>query len=138
MLDYHTHASKESMFNTPPVFAIYVSYLTLKWLKRIGGVTAIQKINEAKGALLYGEIDSNPLFKGTTAVEDRSLMNPTFVMTKPELENAFLHFAEERGCVGIQGHRSVGGFRTSLYNALPLSSVEHLVGVMQDFSKKHA
>jgi phosphoserine aminotransferase len=138
MLDYKTHIDKESMFNTPPVFAIYLSYLTLKWVKKLGGVTAMQKRNEEKARTLYAEVDRNPLFTGTTAVEDRSIMNPTFVMTKPEMEDEFLRVAEEAGISGIQGHRSVGGFRTSLYNALPIESVNHLVGVMQEFAKKHA
>jgi phosphoserine aminotransferase len=138
MLDYKTHIDKESMFNTPPVFAIYLSYLTLKWVKKMGGVAGMQKINEEKAKVLYDEIDRNPLFTGTTAVEDRSLMNPTFVMTKPEMEAEFLKVAEEAGLSGIQGHRSVGGFRTSLYNAMPKSSVEYLVGIMQEFAKKHS
>ncbi len=138
MLDYQIHIDKESMFNTPPVFAIYLSYLTLKWVKSVGGVEEMARRNEEKGRVLYGEIDSNPLFQGTTAVEDRSLMNPTFVMTKPDLEGDFLKFAEEQGLSGILGHRSVGGFRTSTYNAMPIESVQHLVWVMQEFSKKHA
>ncbi|MGZ5244921.1 MAG: 3-phosphoserine/phosphohydroxythreonine transaminase, partial [Bacteroidia bacterium] len=138
MLDYQIHIDKESMFNTPPVFAIYLSYLTLKWVKSVGGVEEMSRRNEEKGRVLYGEIDSNPLFKGTTAVEDRSLMNPTFVMTNPEMENDFAKFAEEHGLNGIMGHRSVGGFRTSTYNAMPLESVQFLVWVMQEFSKKYA
>jgi phosphoserine aminotransferase len=138
MLDYNTHIKGESMFNTPPVFAIYLSYLTLKWVKKMGGVEAMQKRNEEKGKVLYGEIDRNTLFQGTTAIEDRSLMNPTFVMTKPELEKEFLKFSEANNIVGIKGHRSVGGFRTSTYNALSLDSVNHLVNVMQEFEKKYA
>ena len=138
MLDYSTHIKGESMFNTPPVFAIYLSYLTLKWVKKMGGVEAMEKRNREKGAVLYAEVDRNSLFQGTTAIEDRSLMNPTFVMTKPELEKEFLKFSEENNIVGIKGHRSVGGFRTSTYNALPLESVQHLVHTMQEFEKKYA
>jgi len=138
MLDYNTHIKGESMFNTPPVFAIYLSYLTLKWVKKMGGVKAMEIRNEEKGRVLYAEIDRNSLFQGTTAIEDRSLMNPTFVMTRPELEKEFLKFAEERHIEGIKGHRSVGGFRTSTYNALPLESVQFLVDTMQEFEKKHA
>ncbi len=138
MMDYNVHIKGESMFNTPPVFAIYLSYLTLKWVKKMGGVTAMEKRNKEKGALLYGEVDRNSLFQGTTAVEDRSLMNPTFIMTKPELEKDFLKFAEERHIVGIKGHRSVGGFRTSTYNALPLESVQFLVDTMKEFEQKHS
>jgi phosphoserine aminotransferase len=138
MLDYSTHIKGESMFNTPPVFAIYLSYLTLKWVKKMGGVSAMQTRNEEKGKVLYAEIDRNTMFQGTTAKEDRSLMNPTFVMTKPELEKEFLKFTEENNIVGIKGHRSVGGFRTSTYNALPIESVQHLVHIMQEFEKKHA
>lgn len=136
MLDYRTHIDKESMYNTPPVFAIYLSYLTLKWLKKNGGVEGMQKLNQEKAALLYNEIDRNPLFEGTTAKEDRSLMNVTFVAKDKETEKKFESFAEELMCSGLKGHRSVGGFRASLYNALPKSSVEHLVQVMQDFEKK--
>jgi len=138
MLDYATHVKGESMFNTPPVFAIYLSYLTLKWVKKMGGVAAMQTRNQEKGRVLYAEIDRNPFFQGTTAVEDRSLMNPTFIMTNPDLEKAFLKFAEERNIIGIKGHRSVGGFRTSTYNALPLESVQFLVQTMQEFEKTHA
>ena len=137
MLDYRTHIDKESMYNTPPVFPIYLSYLTLKWLKKQGGVTGIQKVNQQKGALLYQEIDRNPLFKGTTAIEDRSLMNVTFVTNEADAEKRFDKFAEDKGCNGLKGHRSVGGFRASLYNALPLSSVEYLVSVMQEFEKSY-
>lgn len=136
MLDYRTHIDKGSMYNTPPVFAIYLSYLTLKWLKGQGGVEGIQKMNQEKATLLYNEIDRNPLFEGTTAKEDRSLMNVTFVAKDKETEKKFESFAEELMCSGLKGHRSVGGFRASLYNALPKSSVEHLVNVMQEFERK--
>lgn len=135
MLNYKTHFEKGSMYNTPPVFAIYLSYLTLKWLKNLGGVSEIQKRNEAKAALLYAEIDRNPLFKGTTAVEDRSKMNVTFVCPEVETEKRFSEMAIKNHISGIDGHRSVGGFRASLYNALPIESVQALVSLMQDFEK---
>lgn len=138
MLNYKTHVDKESMFNTPPVFAIYLSYLTLKWLQKNGGVTAIQKRNEEKAAILYKEIDTNPLFIGTTAVEDRSLMNVNFVMKDPSMEKDFLRYAEERNIVGLPGHRSIGGFRASIYNAMPVDSVKFLVQTMHEFALKHA
>ena len=139
MLDYRTHIEKESMFNTPPVFAIYVMTETLKWLKGIGGVKAIQKINEEKAALLYNEIDRNSMFVGTAAKEDRSLMNVCFVMApgKEDLQDAFMAFAKEHGMIGIKGHRSVGGFRASLYNACKIEDVEALVACMQEFEKLH-
>ncbi len=138
MLDYRTHIEGGSMFNTPPVFPIYVLRETLRWLKSIGGVPAIQKLNEEKAALLYNEIDRNPLFQGTAAVEDRSLMNVSFVYSEEHKEldpNAFLDFAKERGMVGVKGHRLVGGFRASLYNAMPKESVQALVDAMQEFEK---
>ena len=124
-----------SMFNTPPVFAIYVMNETLRWLKEMGGVEAIQKINQEKAALLYAEIDRNPLFKGTAAVEDRSLMNVCFVMAEgyEHLQDEFMAFAKERGMTGIKGHRSVGGFRASIYNACPVESVQALVDCMKEF-----
>ena len=139
MLDYRTHIDKESMFNTPPVFAIYVMTETLKWLKGIGGVEAIQKINQKKADLLYGEIDRNSMFVGTAAKEDRSLMNVCFVMApgKEDLQDEFFQFAKERGMVGIKGHRSVGGFRASLYNACKVDDVEALVACMQEFENLH-
>ncbi len=139
MVDYRNHIKEGSMLNTPPVFAIYVVKETLKWLKSIGGVPAIQKLNREKAALLYGEIDRNPMFVGTTAVEDRSLMNICFVMT-PEYESLsddFMTFAKSKGMVGIKGHRLVGGFRASCYNALPVESVQALVDCMQEFEKMH-
>ena len=135
MLDYRTHIEGGSMFNTPPVFAIYVMNETLRWLKEMGGVEAIQKINQEKAALLYAEIDRNPLFKGTAAVEDRSLMNVCFVMAEgyEHLQDEFMAFAKERGMTGIKGHRSVGGFRASIYNACPVESVQALVDCMKEF-----
>ena len=139
MLDYRTHIDKESMFNTPPVFAIYVMTETLRWLKGIGGVPAIQKRNQEKAGLLYGEIDRNSMFVGTAAKEDRSLMNVCFVMApgKEDLQDEFLAFAKEHGMVGIKGHRSVGGFRASLYNACTVEDVQALVDCMKEFEKIH-
>ncbi len=138
MLDYNTHIAKGSMFNTPPAFPIYVSMLTMRWVKENGGVEAMAEKNEAKAKLLYGEIDSNPLFEGTTAVEDRSLMNVTFKMKDTEMEAAFLEACAAADCVGIKGHRSVGGFRASIYNAMPIESVQVLVDVMRDFASQNA
>lgn len=137
MLDYRTHIKEGSMLNTPPVFAVYTSMLTMRWLKSIGGVDGIESINNKKAEILYNEIDANPLFVGTAAKEDRSKMNVCFVMKDPALEQSFLAFAKQAGIVGIKGHRLVGGFRASLYNALPLSSVEVLVNVMQEFAKNN-
>lgn len=139
MVDYRIHISNNSMFNTPPVFAIYVVKETLKWLKSIGGVKEIQKRNQEKAELLYNEIDRNPLFVGTAVKEDRSLMNICFVMNEQykDLEGAFLEFAKSKGMVGVKGHRSVGGFRASTYNALPIESVQALVDCMQEFEKMH-
>jgi len=139
MLSYQTHMEGESMFNTPPVFSIYIMTQTLKWLKSIGGVAAINKRNVDKADLLYGEIDRNSLFTGTAAPEDRSIMNICFVMAPGHeaLEAEFMDFAKARGMVGIKGHRSVGGFRASVYNACPVESVKALVECMQDFEKLH-
>lgn len=135
MLDLRTHIDGGSMFNTPPVFAIYVMNETLKWLKSIGGVEAIYEINKKKAALLYDEIDRNSLFKGTAAVEDRSIMNVCFVMAEgyENLQDEFMAFAKEKGMTGIKGHRSVGGFRASIYNACPIESVQALVDCMKEF-----
>ena len=135
MLDYRVHIDKGSMFNTPPVFSIFLMDETLKWLKSIGGVEVMNKINEKKAATLYAEIDRNSLFRGTAAVEDRSIMNVCFVMAegKEALQDEFLAFAKERGMVGIKGHRSVGGFRASLYNACTQEDVDALVACMKDF-----
>lgn len=137
MLDYKVQIDGGSMYNTPPVFAIYVSMLNLRWLTSKGGVAEIEKENISKSEALYREIDRNPLFKGTCKVEDRSRMNVCFVMENPELEKPFLKFAEDRDIIGIKGHRSVGGFRASLYNALPITSVHSLIDAMQDFAEKH-
>ena len=135
MLDYNTHIKKQSTFNTPPAFPIYVSMLTMRWLKENGGVAAMQAKNEEKAAILYKEIDDNPLFEGTAAKEDRSLMNVTFLLKDSDLESAFLDACAEANCVGVKGHRSVGGFRASIYNAMPKESVQVLVDVMKDFAK---
>ena len=135
MMDYRNHITEGSMLNTPPVFAVYTCMLTLRWLKKQGGVKAIEKINNEKAALLYAEIDRNPLFKGTVEKEDRSKMNVCFVMNDANLEESFLKYASSQNIIGIKGHRSVGGFRASLYNALPLSTVEFLVSVLEDFEK---
>ena len=135
MLDYRTHIKAESMFNTPPVFPIYVSMLTLRWLKENGGVSWIEGVNQAKADLIYGEIDRNPLFEGTAAKEDRSNMNPTFLLTKPELQETFDKMWKAAGISGLPGHRSVGGYRASMYNAMPLESVQVLVDVMKELER---
>jgi len=140
MLDYKTHIEKESMFNTPPVLPVFAALKTLEWLKQKGGVAAMQKINQEKAALLYDEIERNKLFTATVPDhEDRSLMNVCFVMTENyrELEKEFATFAKSMGMIGIEGHRSVGGFRASLYNALPIESVRALVDCMKEFEKKY-
>ena len=139
MMSFRTHVENNSMFNTPPVFPIYVLKETLKWLKSIGGVDEIYRRNKEKAALLYDEIDRNPLFRGTVEKEDRSLMNICFVMAEgcEELAPEFMEFAKSRGMVGIKGHRLVGGFRASCYNALPKESVEALVACMQEFAEAH-
>jgi len=131
MLDYTTHIAKESMFNTPPVFPIYVSMLTLQWLKKNGGIDWIEEQNNAKAALLYNEIDRNPNFRGVAAIEDRSKMNVTFVLTDESKQSEFDKLWNDAGINGLKGHRSVGGYRASIYNALPLKSVQVLVNVMQ-------
>ena len=138
MLDYQVHIKGGSMYNTPPVFPIYVTLLTLRWLKKNGGVAWIEKINQQKADCLYNEIDRNSLFFGTTAVEDRSNMNACFLTTKPELEVEFDKMWNEANISGIRGHRDVGGYRASMYNALPLESVQALVDVMKEFEKKFA
>ncbi len=131
ILDYEKHIKAESMYNTPAVFAVYTCLLTLQWLKNQGGISAIEKINEAKATLLYNEIDRNPLFIGTANVEDRSNMNATFLLVNPEHQETFDKMWKEAGISGLPGHRSVGGYRASMYNALPLESVQVLVDVMK-------
>lgn len=143
MVNYNTHCGGEerdkSMFNTPPVFSIFVMHETLKWVKSLGGVEAMYKINKEKAEMLYNEIDRNKMFVGTAAKEDRSLMNVCFVMKDEykDKEAEFMEFAKERGMVGIKGHRSVGGFRASIYNACPIESVKALVEAMQEFESKY-
>lgn len=139
MLDYRNHIDKLSMFNTPPVFSIFVMNETLKWLKSVGGIDAIHDINVAKADSLYAEIDRNSLFVGTAAKEDRSIMNVCFVMAegKEALQDKFLEFAKAHDIVGIKGHRSVGGFRASIYNACTQEDVDALIACMQEFEKKH-
>lgn len=139
MLNYKTHIDKGSMFNTPPVLPIYSALMTLRYYKEMGGVTAMEKLDLEKAAMLYDAIDSSKMFVGTVNPEDRSIMNVCFVM-KPEyadLDKEFIDFASSKGIVGIKGHRSVGGFRASLYNALPLESVKVLVDTMKEFENKH-
>lgn len=137
MLNYQLHIENGSMYNTPPVIAVFACLQTLKWLKSIGGVEAIEKINIKKANLLYDEIDRNKMFKGTAVKEDRSLMNVCFVMndTYKDLEKEFLEFATAKGLVNMKGHRSVGGFRASIYNAMPVEGVQALVNAMQEFEK---
>ena len=140
MMNVNTYVDNDSMFNTPPVFPIYVLRETLKWVKAEGGLAEIHRRNEEKAAKLYGEIDRNSLFRGTVAEEDRSSMNICFVMTEgnEELAAEFMSFAKERGMVGIKGHRLVGGFRASCYNACPMEAVDALVACMQEFEKMHS
>lgn len=139
MLDYRTHIKKGSMFNTPPCLPIYSALQTLKYYKSLGGVAALEKINVEKATMLYDEIDRNRLFKGTAAVEDRSIMNVCFVMNEEyqELEGEFVEFAKSKGMIGIKGHRSVGGFRASIYNAMPKESVAAFIDVMKEFENKY-
>jgi len=136
MLDYKVHIKGDSMYNTPPVFPIYVSLLTMRWLKKNGGIDWIEKINNQKAGALYSEIDRNSFFTGTTEKEDRSTMNVTFFLNKPELESQFDKLWKEAGISGLRGHRDAGGYRASLYNALSLESVNVLVDVMKEFERK--
>lgn len=135
ILNYQTQITKESMFNTPSVFAVYVSMLTLEWLQNIGGISAVEKVNNQKATLLYSEIDLNPLFKGFAAKEDRSTMNATFNLVDEKLKQKFDEQLAAAGINGLNGHRSVGGYRASMYNALPLESVQVLVEVMNDLEQ---
>jgi len=136
MMDYKVHISKGSMFNTPPVFAVYTSMLNLEWLKNLGGIKAIEEENEKKASLMYSEIDLNPLFKGYSVKEDRSNMNATFTLENENLKETFDTMCKEAGINGINGHRSVGGYRASMYNALSLDSVKVLVEVMSELESK--
>ncbi|KAI9549935.1 phosphoserine aminotransferase [Daphnia sinensis] len=137
MLDYRTFIKEKSMYNTPPVYAIYVCMLTLRWIKQMGGLAAMEKHNKKKANILYKEIDSNPLFKGNVEKRDRSLMNVCFTMHNRDLEPLFAQFAKENGVSGIEGHRSVGGFRASIYNAMPIKSIKFLADLMRQFAEKH-
>jgi len=139
MVDYRTHIKENSLFNTPPVLPIYSGLLTLRWLKNLGGLDAMERINKAKADLLYKTIDNSKIFTGTVAREDRSRMNVTFVMAPgfENLEEEFMNFTKTKGMVGLKGHRSVGGFRASLYNALPLESVQVLTDAMKEFEASH-
>ena len=138
MMDYRQHVANGSMLNTPPVFAIYVCLLTLRWLKKTGGIPAIEKINQQKANLLYSTLASLPMFNLPVPSQDRSKMNAVFTMQDPALEKLFLARCKEEGMVGIKGHRSVGGFRVSMYNAMPLSSVVDITDLIKDFANKHA
>jgi phosphoserine aminotransferase len=138
MLNYKIHAEGESMFNTPPVFPVYVSMLTLRWLERNGGVAKAEIRNHEKAQLFYSELNRNSQFKGTVAVEDRSWMNANFVMNDASKEGVFKQMLKDAGISGLDGHRSVGGFRASMYNALDISSVQVLVDVMKEFETIHA
>lgn len=137
ILDYRNHIKEESMLNTPPVFAIYVAMLTLRWLKEQGGVAAIEQINNQKADLLYSTLEAVPFINLPVAKEDRSKMNVVFTMSNDQQEKAFSQLCKEHGMYGVKGHRSVGGFRISLYNALPMSSVEAVVSLIKDFAKTH-
>ncbi|TXE11924.1 3-phosphoserine/phosphohydroxythreonine transaminase [Seonamhaeicola algicola] len=136
IMDYKVHIDKGSMFNTPPVFAVYTSMLTLQWLKDLGGIAAIEKENEKKARLMYSEIDLNPLFKGFAAKEDRSTMNATFTLENENLKETFDTMLKEANVNGLNGHRSVGGYRASMYNALSLDSVKAVVEVMSELERK--
>lgn len=136
ILDYRNHIAEGSMLNTPPVFAIYVVLLTLRWLKATGGVEAIEKKNDEKAALFYNTLDALPIFKGPVAIEDRSKMNAVFVLENEQLEQEFLTLCKQEGMIGVKGHRSVGGFRISMYNALSLGSVKALTDLMKEFAQK--
>ena len=136
ILDYRNHISEGSMLNTPPVFAVYVVLLTLRWLKAKGGVAAIEKLNDEKATLFYNTLDSLPVFRGPVAKQDRSRMNAVFVMENPALENEFMELCKKENMIGIKGHRSVGGFRVSMYNALTIDSVKALTDLMKDFATK--
>ena len=138
MMDYKIQIKNNSLYNTPPVYAVYASLMTLQWLKNIGGLKEIDKRNEAKAKLLYDEIDRNSIFEGTAEKDSRSRMNICFLAKSPELEEKFIKYSSEKGIVGIKGHRSVGGFRASLYNAMPEESVQFLITVMKEFEKSNS
>ena len=138
ILDYRTHIEAKSLLNTPPVFAVYVSLLTLRWIKKEGGLNEMEKRARERAKLFYQTLDKLPAFVGTVNKDDRSLMNAVFVMKNPEHEQLFLDECKQNGMVGVKGHRSVGGLRVSMYNALPLSSVQTLCDLMEEFSEKHS
>lgn len=138
IMDYRKHIEADALLNTPPVFAVYVSMLTLRWIVNNGGLVAMEQKAKERADLLYNALDAQPLFTPTVAREDRSLMNAVFVLPTPELEKEFLDLCKQQGMVGVKGHRSVGGLRVSMYNALPLSSVQAFCDLMTDFSNKHA
>lgn len=137
ILDYRNHIKEGSMLNTPPVFAVYVVMLTLRWLKNLGGVAAVERVNNKKAELFYNTLDSLPVFRGVVAKEDRSYMNGVFVMEDASLEKEFLDLCKQEGMIGVKGHRSVGGFRVSMYNALQYESVVAITDLMKEFAKKH-
>ena len=136
MMDYRNHIEAASLLNTPPVFAIYVCMLTLRWLKKIGGVAEAEKRNNAKAKLFYDTLDKLPMFKGTVNKEDRSKMNACFVAKDENTEKEFLALCEKEKMIGVKGHRTVGGFRVSMYNALPLESVKAFTDLMKHFGEK--
>ena len=136
MMDYKIHMDKSSVFNTPPVFSVYVSLLNMRWLKNNGGIKKIEEVNEAKAKILYSEIDINPLFKGHANEDDRSIMNATFNLVNDDFKETFEVMLNEAGIVGINGHRSIGGYRASMYNAMPIDSVKALVEVMSELENK--
>jgi phosphoserine aminotransferase len=136
-MDYRNHIEAGSLLNTPPVFAVYVCLLTLRWLKNQGGVAAMEKINNEKAKLFYETLDSLPVFKGPVAKEDRSKMNAVFILENAALEKEFLELCKNEGMIGVKGHRLSGGFRISMYNALPLESVKALTDLMKEFANKN-
>lgn len=138
IMDYQNHIEADSLLNTPPVFAVYISMLTLQWIQQEGGLTEMEKRARQRAALLYNTLDSLPLFRATVAKEDRSMMNAVFVLDNADLEKKFLDECKANGMVGVKGHRSVGGMRVSMYNALPLSSVQAMTELMKDFANRYA
>jgi phosphoserine aminotransferase len=136
ILDYRNHIKEGSMLNTPPVFAVYVAMLTLRWLKQQGGIPVMEKLNDAKAQLFYETLDSLPLFRGPIVKEDRSKMNAVFILDVASLEKEFLDLCKQEGMIGVKGHRSVGGFRVSMYNALTIESVEAITDLMKDFANR--
>lgn len=136
ILDYRNHIKEESMLNTPPVFAVYVAMLTLRWLKKMGGISVLEKLNEQKAELFYNTLDQLPLFKGPVLKKDRSKMNAVFTINDPVLEKEFLDWCKNEGMIGVKGHRSVGGFRVSMYNALTIESVKAITDLMKEFANR--